>query len=322
MKLLRLLAMLLLTGVLIQTATPARAATAVPPISGPVMRGFDPPDQPWLPGHRGVDLLGSVGEEVHAAMAGTVRYAGRLAGRGVVSISHGVLTTTYEPLTPSVRAGDQVEAGQVIGRLTSGHSCGTNACLHWGLKRGQTYLDPLSLLARAEVRLLPTDAADEVRAVQAAREAAEARAAAAAAAAARAAGAEGGSGVLARPAGTLGSRFGMRFHPILHIWRLHAGVDFSSACGTPIRAAAAGTVTGRSYDSASGNRLTIDHGRLGGHHLVTIYLHAQRYSVRVGQRVTRGQIVGHVGSTGLSTGCHLHLSVKADGRQVDPLRFL
>jgi murein DD-endopeptidase MepM/ murein hydrolase activator NlpD len=82
-----------------------------------VVRGFEPPPEPWLPGHRGVDLLGSVGRQVRAASAGTILYAGPLAGRGVVVISHGATRTTYEPLVPSVHAGGTVLAGDPIGTL-------------------------------------------------------------------------------------------------------------------------------------------------------------------------------------------------------------
>ena len=80
---------LVLTAGLLLHPVPAAAATAVPPIGGAVVRGFDPPAQPWLSGHRGVDLLGKVGEPVLAVMAGRVTYSGTLAGRGVVVVSHG-----------------------------------------------------------------------------------------------------------------------------------------------------------------------------------------------------------------------------------------
>lgn len=133
----------------------AAATVAVPPLPGPVARGFDPPDRPWLPGHRGVDLLGAVGGRVVAAMAGRVVFAGNLAGRGVVVVSHGTLRTTYLPLRPLVSVGEPVSAGQVIGRLAAGHRCPGGTCLHWGLKRGDAYLDPLSLLDLAPIRLLP-----------------------------------------------------------------------------------------------------------------------------------------------------------------------
>lgn len=122
-----------------------------------VVRPFDPPPQPWLPGHRGVDLAGAPGAAVRAAGAGRVHFAGRVAGRPVVSVEHaGGLRTTYEPVEAVARIGDPVAAGEPIGRLAAGHpGCTVAACLHWGLRRGDVYLDPLSLLGLGQVRLLP-----------------------------------------------------------------------------------------------------------------------------------------------------------------------
>jgi murein DD-endopeptidase MepM/ murein hydrolase activator NlpD len=122
----------------------------------PVVRGFDPPASPWGAGHRGVDLLGHVGQQVHAARAGTITWAGTLAGRGVVVVDHGDERTTYEPVSSTVSVGDRVGAGAVIGTLQLGMShCFPRACLHWGLIRGHTYLDPLVLVGGGPVRLLP-----------------------------------------------------------------------------------------------------------------------------------------------------------------------
>jgi Peptidase family M23 len=130
------------------------------PLAGrPVLtRRFDPPATRYGAGHRGVDLAGAPGQPVLAAGAGSVRYAGDLAGRGVVAIEHdGGLRTTYEPVRALVTAGQRVAAGTVIGRLDPGHAgCPAPACLHWGLRRGDTYLDPLRLLT-GQVRLLPLD---------------------------------------------------------------------------------------------------------------------------------------------------------------------
>ena len=122
-----------------------------------VVRPFDPPARPWLSGHRGVDLAGAPGSTVRAAGAGRVRFAGLVAGRPVISIDHARgLRTTYEPVEPVVRVGDEVAAGDPIGQLVSGHpGCAVAACLHWGLRRGDIYLDPLSLLGLGRVRLLP-----------------------------------------------------------------------------------------------------------------------------------------------------------------------
>jgi murein DD-endopeptidase MepM/ murein hydrolase activator NlpD len=145
--------------VLVVTGTPAAAAGGgVWPLAPrpPVVRGFEPPPEPWLPGHRGVDLLGSPGQRVRAAAAGTVTFAGTLAGRGVVVVSHGTTRTTYEPVLPSVRAGALVAAGAPLGTLSgaAGH-CPPRVCLHWGVLRDKIYLDPLSMLGSAPVRLLP-----------------------------------------------------------------------------------------------------------------------------------------------------------------------
>ncbi|HEY3009866.1 MAG TPA: M23 family metallopeptidase [Micromonosporaceae bacterium] len=130
-----------------------------------VVRPFDPPPRPWLPGHRGVDLAATPGVTVYAAGPGTVRFAGVIAGRGVVSVEHqGGLRTTYEPVVPAVRAGERVAAGDPIGRLTAGHpGCAEAACLHWGLRRGDQYLDPLALLSLGRVRLLPLGGSPDVR---------------------------------------------------------------------------------------------------------------------------------------------------------------
>jgi murein DD-endopeptidase MepM/ murein hydrolase activator NlpD len=121
-----------------------------------VAEGFDPPDDPWGAGHRGVDLLGSPGQQVHAALAGRVTFAGLLAGRGVVVVDHGDTRTTYEPVAAGVAVGDSVPAGAPIGRLqVVGSHCFPRACLHWGWLRGETYLDPLDLVGGGPVRLLP-----------------------------------------------------------------------------------------------------------------------------------------------------------------------
>jgi murein DD-endopeptidase MepM/ murein hydrolase activator NlpD len=117
------------------------------------------------------------------------------------------------------------------------------------------------------------------------------------------------------------SPFGMRFHPVLRYWKLHDGTDFGAACGTPIRAPRAGRVAERYYNAGYGNRLMIDHGYLGGRYVTTGYNHASRYIVHVGQRVQKGQVIGYVGSTGFSTGCHLHLMVWLNGRLRNPMTW-
>ncbi len=137
----------------------AAAADWIAPLPEPftVTKAFQPPDNPYGAGHRGVDIAATAGQDVRAAGTGTVVYAGALAGRGVVSIQHADgLRTTYEPLSAAVSAGVSVSAGQVIGTVDAGHpGCPIPACLHWGLTRGDSYFDPLLLLSTGPVRLLP-----------------------------------------------------------------------------------------------------------------------------------------------------------------------
>jgi murein DD-endopeptidase MepM/ murein hydrolase activator NlpD len=122
----------------------------------PVMRPFEAPSSPYGPGHRGIDIGGTAGAPVLAAGDGVVVFAGQLAGRGVVSVDHpNGLRTTYEPVAPVVKAGRRVSAGAVLGHLRPGHAGCPGVCLHWGVRRGEEYLDPLALVATGHVRLLP-----------------------------------------------------------------------------------------------------------------------------------------------------------------------
>ncbi|MDX6283329.1 MAG: hypothetical protein QOH03_4400 [Kribbellaceae bacterium] len=137
--------------------TPAEPAAVWPLSPRPeVVRGFEPPPKPWLPGHRGLDLRGSPGQQVRSATSGTVTYAGPLAGRGVIVIASGPLRTTYEPVVPTVRVGTLVAPGTPLGHLSAAAShCAPATCLHWGLLQATAYLNPLSLLPHRPVRLLP-----------------------------------------------------------------------------------------------------------------------------------------------------------------------
>ncbi|GAB2450034.1 hypothetical protein GCM10027062_34070 [Nocardioides hungaricus] len=161
----RLAVLLALLGVLVGALlapAPARADGTDPVGVWPLLpepevtRDFDPPDDPWGAGHRGVDLRGSPGQPVRTALPGRVTWAGTLAGRGVVVVDHGDTRTTYEPVTATVGVGASVAAGDRIGRLaTAGSHCPPTACLHWGWLEGDAYLDPLRLVGAGPVRLLP-----------------------------------------------------------------------------------------------------------------------------------------------------------------------
>jgi murein DD-endopeptidase MepM/ murein hydrolase activator NlpD len=122
--------------------------------------------------------------------------------------------------------------------------------------------------------------------------------------------------------GPVTSPFGYRIHPIYGYWGLHDGTDFGVSCGEGMRAASDGKVISRYYSSVYGNRLYLDVGKVNGHNLTVVYNHATSYRVDVGDTVTRGEIVGYVGSTGWSTGCHLHFTVLQDGTAVDPMNYL
>lgn len=122
-----------------------------------VVRGFAPPATPYGPGHLGVDLRVPPGAVVRSAGVGTVTFAGPVAGRGVVVVSHpDGIRTEYEPLAVTVRAGATVAAGDPLGVVHGQHAGCAGGCLHWGARRGTAYVDPLGLLAPlGPVVLLP-----------------------------------------------------------------------------------------------------------------------------------------------------------------------
>ena len=117
------------------------------------------------------------------------------------------------------------------------------------------------------------------------------------------------------PGYRIGSPFGMRHHPILNISRLHAGGDMGAPSGTPIYAAADGVVVLSNVRGGYGNCTVIDHG----HSLATLYGHQSSTVVQAGQTVERGELIGYVGSTGMSTGPHLHFETRVKGMPIDPM---
>lgn len=126
-------------------------------------------------------------------------------------------------------------------------------------------------------------------------------------------------GLLMHPVnGPITSPFGYREHPIYHYWGLHDGDDFGAGCGQPLYAVNGGTVMSKYYSSVWGNRLYLNLGTINGKNVTVIYNHLSRYNVGTGSRVGRGQVVGYVGTTGWSTGCHLHFTVMVNGRPVNP----
>jgi len=122
-------------------------------------------------------------------------------------------------------------------------------------------------------------------------------------------------GVMRQPVfGHLTSSFGMRFHPILGFSRMHQGMDFGAPMGSPIVAATDGTVIFAGWHGGHGNYVRLNH--VGG--ISTGYAHMSRIIAKPGERVRQGQLIGYVGSTGLSTGPHLHYEVFRNGQAINP----
>ncbi|MET0928524.1 MAG: M23 family metallopeptidase [Aeromicrobium sp.] len=260
-----------------------------------VGRRFDPPADRYGAGHRGVDLEADVGDVVRAVAAGRVTFAGQVGGTPVVTIDHGGERSTYQPVDATVRVGDAVTARQAIGTLLGTHSHCAGACLHLGRVAGEDYLDPMDLLGGGRFRLISPDGDPPPPPPSAT------------------------GGTLLRPVGgPVTSPFGMRVHPITGVRKLHDGSDFGVPCGTPVHAAASGVVTASGLAGAYGQRIAIAHGP----GLATTYNHLSRRGVTVGSVVSQGDVIGHVGSTGSSTGCHLHFMVVVDGTPTDPLPHL
>ena len=232
---------------------------------------------------------------------GRVTFAGSVAGVGVVTVDHGRERSTYQPLRAAVKRGDTVAAGKVLGRLVAQGSHCPSVCLHLGrLEAGspsRSYLDPLDRLGtESHVRLVDPDGPMPTPPSGPA-----------------------GNGTLRRPVGgPITSPFGPRVHPVTGARTVHDGTDFGAPCGTPVHAAGDGVVVSRGSSGAYGNRVVVRHA--GG--LETSYNHLASQSVSVGQRVTTSSIVGRVGSTGLSTGCHLHFMARRGGTLVDPVSLL
>lgn len=313
----RLLCCCLLAALYLFTLpAPARAAPPglLRPVPGELVRGFDAPESRYGRGHRGADLAAPAGTAVLAAADGVVAFVGQVAGTPVVSIDHTstgeTWRTTYQPVHAEVRAGQHVARGERIGWMTASDEC-DGGCLHWGLRRGKdSYLDPMAWLVADGVRLLPADAEPEAP-VAAAPDSLMGLL--------RAEPMPPSSAGLVRPvAGPVTSPFGMRLHPVLHVWKLHDGMDYGATCGTPVQAAASGRVVLVERNIAYGLRVIVDHGVVAGRRLRTSYNHLSSTQVQTGDAVGQRQTIGAVGTTGYSTGCHLHFMTWVDGQVTNP----
>lgn len=262
-----------------------------PPVPGRVMAVFDVEVTRFSAGHRGADLAAAPGEAVRASAAGTVHFVGSVAGRPSLSVDHGGgVRTTYTPAVGTVARGQAVAQGEVIGTVGVDDHC-RSACLHWGLTDGTDHFDPMAHVAASTIRLLPHGATPKPRPRRV--------------------------GVLPRGglpvSGSVSSAFGMRTHPITGIHKLHDGTDIAAACGTPVAVPWPGRVVSASFDSAYGYRIIVDHVGVR-----TGYAHLRGLEVRAGAHLAAGARLGSVGSTGMSTGCHLHWMAWRNGALIDP----
>lgn len=277
-------------------STPARSSSDWwhwPVSSQSIVRGYDAGHSTYGPGHRGIDIAAQSAEPVVAVEAGTVTFAGQVAGIATITIDHGSERSTYQPVQPNVVVGDQVHAGEPIGRVGSGHTSCSTPCLHLGRLVGGDHADPAAKLPRfGEIVLISPDAPVPQPPVS-----------------------TNNGAVL--PEAVITSPFGMRRHPITGIYKLHDGVDYGASCGTPVSAASAGTVVIAGWRGAYGMQVAVQHLDA----TLTSYSHLSSLAVQVGAQVTAGQVIGRVGTTGMSTGCHLHYMVVINGTPVDPLTW-
>ncbi|MEU4214688.1 peptidoglycan DD-metalloendopeptidase family protein [Actinoplanes sp. NPDC026623] len=118
------------------------------------------------------------------------------------------------------------------------------------------------------------------------------------------------------------SDFGTRYDPYYRVWQLHAGTDFAAGGGTPIHAAASGRVVQAGWNGGYGNYTCVNHGRRDGRNFSTCYGHQSKILVHVGEYVRRGEVIGRVGTTGASTGFHLHFETRFGGTPRNPLNYL
>ena len=236
-------------------------------------------------------------------------------------------TQQAEQAAQDATAAAQAAADQVQSALVVQQSAQSEA--QQALANAQQHLDSM----KAEQNDVNNRIAEEARRAEEERRRQEEAAAQAAAQANQNSGGGGGGGGGGGPAvsssgliwpvsGPITSSYGYRWHPVWGNYAFHDGTDIGVGCGTPIKAAAGGKVTDAYYHSGYGYRLFIDHGYVNGHHMVTSYNHMSGYAVSAGAWVGQGQTVGYVGTTGVSTGCHLHLMLWVDGSPTNAVNYL
>lgn len=227
-----------------------------------------------------------------------------------------------EPGLPNVQRPDERVAEQAaIDELTIA-ALGAAEAADDAAKRA---VDDAAALVKAKTVALKTAEAERgwsLRQYQEAAQEAELREWEASPAAPAAAARSSPEGFMLPTVGWQSSAYGMRFDPFFEVWQLHAGVDIAAPGGAPIYAVRDGTVSNAGWNGGYGNYTCLGHGQYHGQRLSTCYAHQSEILVWEGQAVHRGDLIGRVGTTGASTGDHLHFEVRLDGSPTDPIPFL
>jgi murein DD-endopeptidase MepM/ murein hydrolase activator NlpD len=270
-------------------------------ISSPFGRRFHPILHRWRM-HDGIDFVNRVGTPIHTVADGKVIYKGWLGGYGkAVKVKHrdGYITV-YGHMKGfgHIRRGQYIKQGTIIGYMgNTGLSTGPH--LHFGVMHYGKWINPVKI----KNRYYEIDAYKYTDG--------------------RYYDSNGKSlkGMfLAYPMRftRISSPFGRRFHPILHKWRMHDGIDYVNKIGTPIHSVADGKVIYKGWLGGYGKAVKIRH-RNG---YVTIYAHMKSYGkIRLGQYIPQGKVIGYMGNTGLSTGPHLHFGVMHNGKWINPVKI-
>lgn len=238
--------------------------------------------------HTGIDIQMPYGTEVSSVLSGTVTECGVSSLGNYIRITSGDRSVLYAQLaTVAVELDSTVKKGDVIGTVGVSHESGSSSTalhLEYNTEDGPT--NPAFFLTGAMYTTPPSsDNSDWVCPVS---------------------------------YDFISSPWGWRTHPIFEDWRFHDGIDLSAQMYTPIVAARSGTVSGASYNDSAGNYVLLDHGD----GFTSNYYHMTYSVVSPGQEVSAGEIIGYVGSTGDSTGPHLHFEIRIDGESVDPSNYI
>ncbi|MEM8486364.1 MAG: M23/M56 family metallopeptidase [Bacteroidota bacterium] len=239
--------------------------------------------------HAGVDFLARMGSDVYATAAGTIKEVAENNGRGkfiVIEHANGYLTSYSNLSLQSVKAGESIKKGQKIGESgNSGLSTGPH--LHYEVRIDNKPVDPVDYLPSALLGQFEENDVPSIHPL-------------------------GDNKIKAT------ATYGYKYHPVLEIKRLHAGLDFQVASGSPVYATADGVVYVENRNGSYGEYIKLQH--IDG--FTTLYAHLSEIIVEAGEQLKKGDLLGYSGNTGLSSAPHLHYEIRLKGEALDPLYFL